>query len=284
MTRIAIRAPDHLGDAVMALGAVQALAAIGEVTVYSRGPWRSDLFANVTTLPGDDVPAEADVAVILKPSWGAAWRWRHLPTVGVGPRGRYGRTLEECGEHRRDRYSRIAQAAGAVDVGEPTYVPRGTAPELPGRFVAINPWSPSGTVRWGGFSALAASLAPVPVVAFCGPGEASEVRAMLGSAVHVVCGLSLPDFASALRGCVAFVSNDSGAAHFASACGVSVVMIHGSTAPETTGVGTPVERPSRLWCQPCYRKFCLWGTPCLSIDVESVRVCVAQTLRSLHFP
>jgi hypothetical protein len=47
-------------------------------------------------------------------------------------------------------------------------------------------------------------------------------------------------------------------------------MVHGSTAPERTGVGRSVERPERLWCQPCYRKTCLWGTPCLDVPVEAV--------------
>lgn len=281
MTRIAIRAPDHLGDAVMALGAVQALAAIGEVTVYSRGRWRSELYAGIKVLQGDELPTEADVGVMLKPSWSAAWRWRHLPTVGVGPQGRYGVTLAECDEHRRDRYARIARAGGALHVGEPTYRPRGIAPELPSSFVAINPWNPSHAVRWSGFPALAQALGNLPVVAFCGPGEATQVRALLGSTVHVVCGLSLPDFAAALSRCVAFVSNDSGAAHFAAACGVPVVMVHGSTSPEQTGVGTPVERASRLWCQPCYRKICLWGTPCLTVEVEAVRVRVLELIRKV---
>ncbi|GDX83575.1 hypothetical protein LBMAG42_53860 [Deltaproteobacteria bacterium] len=268
--RIVIRAPDHLGDAVMALGAIDALAALGEVTVYCRGRWAKELYAGHAVRPGDEVPAAADVAVCFKPSWHAARRWSHLPTVGVGPPGRYRLTLPEGRAHRRDRYARIALAAGAPAVGPSVYRPRGQSVTIPERFVALNPWSPSATVRWDGFAALAEALQPRPTLAFCGPGELGEVIGLLGASFPVFSGLSLPDFAASLAGCGAFVSNDSGAAHFAAACGVPVIMIHGSTAPEHTGAGEPVERAERLWCQPCYRKTCLWGRPCLDVTVAAV--------------
>lgn len=267
--KLAARAPDHLGDAVMALPALSALAALGPLTVHTRGRWAPELYAGFT-LAGAEPPAAADVAVLFKPSWHAAFQWRHLRTIGVGPAAVYAVALEERREHRRERYARLAAAAGAVGAGEPVYAARGVAPPLPPAFVALNPVSPSATVRWPGFAALAARLAPGPVVAFCGPGEGAAARAAVGPDVPVVEGLSLPDFAAALAGATAFVSNDSGAAHFAAACGVPVVMVHGSTAPERTGVGRPVERPTRLWCQPCYRKTCLWGTPCLDVAVQAV--------------
>lgn len=276
--RIAVRVPDHLGDAVMALGAIDALAATGDVTVYTRGRWARELYAEFSVRPGDEVPASADRAVCFKPSWHAARRWAHLPTVGVGPPGRYRLTLPEAKEHRRERYARIAVAAGAKSVGPSVYRPRGTPISLPARFVALNPWSPSSTVRWEGFAALAELLQPMPTVAFCGPGEVDAARAAVGPFTRVVAGLSLPDFAASLADCAVFLSNDSGAAHFAAACGVPVVMVHGSTAPERTGVGEPVELPARLWCQPCYRKTCLWGRPCLAVGVEAV----AARVRALY--
>ncbi len=272
---IRVRVPDHLGDGVMALGAVAALGTLGPMVLHARGRWAADLYAGYT-LAGEEPPAEADVAVLLKPSARVARQWRHLPTWGVGTRGRYRHTLPEQPEHRRDRYARLAVAVGAPAPGPPVYRPRGEAPPLPEAFVALNPWSPSRTVRWPHFDALARSLGELPLVAFCGPGEEAEVRAALGPDVRIVAGLPLPAFAAALEGCVAFVSNDSGAAHFAAACGVSVVMVHGSTAPETTGVGLTIERPSRLWCQPCYRKLCLWGRPCLDVAVEPVRAAVVD--------
>lgn len=265
-----VRAPDHLGDAVMALGAIEALGELGRLRVYTRGRWGPSLYAGLEVHPATEPPGHADVAVCLKPSWHAAFQWRHLPTVGVGPRWRYHTALPERVEHRRERYARLAVAAGARAPGPPTYRPRGVAPALPARFVGLNPWSPSGPVRWPGFGALVRALAPLPLVAFCGPGEEPAARRAVGPDVPLVVGLSLPDFAAALAGCAVLVSNDSGAAHFAAACGTPVVMVHGSTAPETTGVGTPVERAERRWCQPCYRKSCPWGLPCLDVAPDAV--------------
>lgn len=269
-----VRAPDHLGDAVMALGAITALAGLGRLRVYTRGGWGPALYAGFDVRSGEEVPEAADVAVCLKPSWHAAYRWRHLPTVGVGPRWRYTTALPEQVEHRRERYARLVRAAGAPVPGPSCYLPRGVAPPLPERFVAINPWSPTATVRWPGFGELARALAPIPVVAFCGPAEAPDVRRLLGDGVPLVAGLALPDFAAALAGCAVFVSNDSGAAHFAAACGAPVVMVHGSTAPELTGAGTGVERPERRWCQPCYHKRCPWGLACLDVAIAPVEAAV----------
>lgn len=276
---VAVRAPDHLGDAVMALPAVVALAELGPVTVHSRGRWAPELFAGFP-VAGEAPPPAAALAVMLKPSWHAALQWRHLRTIGVGPPLLYAVALPERVEHRRDRYARIAAAAGATIGGLPVFPCRGTPPSLPPRFVALNPVSPSATVRWGGFAALAARLAPLPVVAFCGPGEGAAAREALGPEVPLVEGLSLADFAAALGGCAAFVSNDSGAAHLAAACGAPVVMVHGSTAPERTGVGVAVERPERRWCQPCYRKSCPFGLPCLAVAVEDVERAVRTLWRS----
>ncbi len=269
---IAVRAPDHLGDAVMALGAVTALSRLAPVELWTRGRWGVELFGAVvrSVHAGDGPPAEAERAVLFKPSWRAAWSWRHLSTVGVGPRGLLDIALPEREEHRRERYARIAAAAGAKDIATSVYTARGTAPAVPVGHVALNPWSPSTTVRWPRFRALAERMEAEgrAVVVYCGPGEASEVSAMMGR--EVVAGLSLPDFAAALERCEVFVSNDSGAAHFAAACGRPVVMVHGSTAPDLTGTGRAVVG-APLCCQPCYRKTCLWGRPCLDrVSVDEV--------------
>jgi ADP-heptose:LPS heptosyltransferase len=107
------------------------------------------------------------------------------------------------------------------------------------------------------------------VVFFCGPGEEALVTP-IAQGFPLVAGLSLPDFAATLQNCQLFISNDSGAAHFAAACGVWVWMLHGSTSAEKTGVGTPIQGKP-LWCQPCYRKSCFWGMPCLTgLSVEQV--------------
>jgi ADP-heptose:LPS heptosyltransferase len=112
------------------------------------------------------------------------------------------------------------------------------------------------------------------VVFFAGPGEGAVVRAIAGPH-RVVEGLSLPDFAAALDACRVFVSNDSGAAHFAAACGARVLVLHGSTTASLTGVGAAVEGPA-LWCRPCYGKRCFRGLRCLQdLDPDAVFGAVA---------
>ncbi|MFN7144464.1 MAG: glycosyltransferase family 9 protein [Myxococcota bacterium] len=261
-----IRAPDHLGDGVMALPAIRALAALGPARVHAPG-WGPALYAGLDVRPRDEPPV-GEVAVLLKPSFGAAWRWRHLPRrVGLATAGR-GPLLTDPlpvrEEHRRDGYARVAAALGGTATGVPVYTPRGTAPALPEGYVGLNPWSPTAAVRWPHFRALADRLVErgVPVIFFAGPGEEAHVAAIAGPH-RVVAGLPLADFAAALDRCRRFVSNDSGAAHFAAACGAATVVVHGSTTASRTGVGTAVEGPDR-WCRPCYRKSCPFFLGCLT--------------------
>jgi ADP-heptose:LPS heptosyltransferase len=268
---LAIRAPDHLGDAVMALPAVHALCAAFGARIHAPR-WGAELYAPYAVVPVDEPPAGSDGA-ILKPSFGAAWRWRHLRRrVGLATSGRAFLLTDPLavrpGEHRRAGYARVAAAFGVPVVGMPAYAPRGTAPLLPDGYVGLNPWSPTATVRWPHFRALADRIRG-PVVFFAGPGEGTAVRAIAGP--HpVVEGLSLPDFAAALEKCRVFVSNDSGAAHFAAACGTRVVMVHGPTTAGLTGVGEAVEGPD-LWCRPCYAKQCPLSGRCLTeVRVERV--------------
>jgi heptosyltransferase-2 len=273
-----IRAPDHLGDGVMALPAIRALAAAGPIRVYAPR-WGAELYAGLEVLPVDVRP-DASVGVLFKPSFGAAWRWRHLSRrVGLATHAR-GPLLTDAlpvrVEHRREGYARVAAHLGATVEGLPRYTVRGRAPGLPEGFVGLNPWSPSATVRWPHFRALADRLAVAnPVVFFAGPGEGAAVRALAGP--HpVVEGLALPDFAAALDACRVFVSNDSGAAHFAAACGARVLVLHGSTTASATGVGDAIEGPD-LWCRPCYGKRCFRGLRCLQdLDPDGVVAAVAR--------
>ncbi len=249
----------------MALPAILALAAIGPLRIHTRGRWGSELYAGMDVTDGEQAPV-GEIGVLLKSSLAAAWRWRALSQrIGIGPllTTDVGNRLE----HRRERYARIVAAAGAGPVGMPRYLPRGQSPTLPDGFVALNPWSPSPTVRWPHFRELADRVGTA--VFFAGPGEAAEVAAIAGPH-RVVEGLVLPDFAAALDRASVFVTGDTGAGHFAAACGVRVVMLHGSTTAARTGAGTPIEGPD-MWCRPCYRKWCPFQIGCLrGIDVERV--------------
>ena len=80
-----IRAPDHLGDGVMALPAIRALAAAGPIRVYAPR-WGAELYAGLEVLQVDVRP-DAPVGVLFKPSFGAAWRWRSSWPRRRRPRG-----------------------------------------------------------------------------------------------------------------------------------------------------------------------------------------------------
>lgn len=257
----AVRAPDHLGDGVMALAAIRGVAALGPTVVHAPR-WGAELYRGLV-VRGVDVPPAGPVGVLFKPSFGAAWRWRHLPRrVGLASHGRGALLTDPVPEpagHRREGYAAVAAALGA-SAGDGRWSHRGQTPDVPDGHVGLNPWSPSPTVRWPHFRALADRL-DRPVVFYAGPGEGAAVRAIAGP--HpVVEGLALPDFAAALDRCRVFVSNDSGAAHFAAACGARVLVVHGSTDAALTGVGEGLDG-GPLWCRPCYRKWCFNGLRCL---------------------
>lgn len=265
-----VRAPDHLGDGVMALPAIEALARAAALEVHAPG-WGAELYAGLPVVP-TDTPPRGEVGVLLKPSFGAAWRWRGLPRrVGLAEAGRGWLLTDPVvppAGHRREGYAAVAAGLGVRVAGPAVYRPRGRAPPVPADHLGLNPWSPSATVRWPHFRALADSWRG-PVVVYAGPGEGAAARAATGR--DVVEGLALPEFAAALDRCAAFVTNDSGAGHFAAACGAPVVMVHGSTTPSRTGAGTPVEAEGP-WCRPCYRKWCFNGLACLErVEVERVR-------------
>jgi heptosyltransferase-2 len=181
--------------------------------------------------------------------------------------------------HRAETYAALGVPLGAVATGEPSYEvhPEDRAWDVPLGHIGLNPVSVSGrTVEWPGFADLASSLRR-PVVFYGGPGEQARVAQYAGRFPQVV-GLALPDFAATLARCAVFVSNDSGAAHFARACGVPTVVVYGSTEPERTGpAGSHAVLGSRPPCCPCYRKRCEYSLECLDTPVSRV----VSTIESL---
>ncbi|HJN73435.1 MAG TPA: glycosyltransferase family 9 protein [Myxococcota bacterium] len=266
--RLYIRAPNHLGDGVMAMPAIEAATALGEVVVAAP-PWGAELYRalDVEVVERGTVP-DADVALLLAPSFRAAWEARRVPRrVGVrwdmrGPL--LTDVVEMDGLHRSLEYRRLVEVLGGVVEAHPRFAP--TAEEraacvAPEGHVALIPCSPSGAVvQWPGFAELAAAV-PEAVV-YVGPKEAFAGGVCLG----------LGELAAALERARVVVVNDSGLSHFARAVGVRTLVIHGSTSPERTGaVGSvPIEGPE-LPCRPCYEKSCTaGGVPCLDIPVEVV--------------
>lgn len=259
----------------MALSAIEAVARLGPVRVYAPR-WGRELYAGVDVRPRDEAPPAEATSVLLKPSFGAAWRWRHLSRrVGLDVHGRGWLLTDPVpapSGHRRDGYARVVERVGARDVGPSKYRARAALPdEVPAGFVAIAAWGATPAARWPHARALADRVAAErPVRFLAGPGEEAAVAELAGP--HAVLALaSLPVLAAALDRASVLVGNDTGLAHFAAACGVPVVTVHGSTDPARTGPGAPVVASDPPWCAPCYRKTCPFGVPCLArVEVDAV--------------
>ncbi len=259
----------------MALSAMRALAELGTLTIYAP-PWGGALYRDLpAAVAPRGVMAPADAAILFPPSFRAALEGRRCQRrVGVAADFRRWLLTDvvEPGPHRADTYRRLAATVGAHATGEPRFAARlgDPRPEVPRGHVGLNPISVSGdTVQWGGFRALAARL-DRPLVFYGGPGEEAGVGAVASGRLQRV-GLSLPAFAASLERCAVFVSNDSGAAHFARACGVPTVVVFGSTAPARTGPsGAVVVEGPKLPCRPCYAKACHRDLECLDIPVDRV--------------
>lgn len=272
---IVARAPNHLGDGVMALPAMHALSRLGHL-VISAPRWGPELYRDVAAavIPRGTLPA-CDAAVLFSPSFRAAWQARRAKRRIGTPTDHRSWLLTDAvsgGVHQRETYARLAAALGAVATGEPAYAVRPDDPhvDVPPDHVGLNPVSVSGPVReWPGFAALAARLTG-PVVVYGGPGEQARVAPLAGGHLTRI-GLSLPAFARALTRCRLFVSNDSGAAHFARACGARTLVIYGSTAPEHSGpAGAEAIVGPRPPCAPCRGRWCPHDRECFHVSPEDV--------------
>lgn len=275
---IAVRAPNHLGDGVMAIPAIRALTGTGKVTVYAPS-WGSDLYRDLQVVVKPRGTMRGEVAVLLAPSMRAAWQARRCRRRVGTPTDYRSLLLTDrvpALPGTADTYRAVVAVLGAKADGPPVWAsrPEDRGPEVPDGHVGLNPISAAGAVReWRGYQRLAGLVAG-PVVVYGGPGEAHRVRERVqGSPLQI--GLPLPAFAKALERCRVFVSNDSGAAHFAAACGVPTVVVFGSTTASRTGPQgcQPVQGPE-LACRPCYGRQCPHNLECLDISVESVLAAV----------
>jgi heptosyltransferase-2/heptosyltransferase-3 len=266
----------------MALPALHALARLGRLTIAAP-PWGADLYRDVPArVVAPHAWREGDAAVLFPPSFRAAWEARRVPRrVGVAAdhRGWLLTDVVAPGPHRRDTYAALAAALGAVAEGVPAFRARPADPDadVPLDHVGLVPVSPSGAVvSWRGFADLARRL-DRPVVFYGGPGEGPRVAAIAGSFPLRV-GLPLPAFARALDRCAVLVGNDSGAAHFARACGIPTVVVHGSTTAARTGPHGALAVEGSAPCRPCYRKRCPWDLECLDVSVDRVLDAVQAAL------
>lgn len=272
---IAARAPNHLGDGVVALPAMVALAGRGALTIH--GPrWATEVYRDVPATIRPRGPLGAvDAAVLFAPSLRAAWEAR-AARRRIGTPTDFRRPLltdvVETRGHPFDTFRALVEVLGARIDGPPRWASRAGDPAVPvpDDHIGLNPVSVSGEAReWPYFGALARRL-DRPVVVYGGPGEEARVIPRSGGRETRI-GLSLPAFATALARCRLFVSNDSGAAHFARACGTSVLVVYGSTTPAATGpLGSHSLVGPRPPCAPCYRRSCPTSLECFEVPVDDV--------------
>lgn len=240
MRTFAARAPNHLGDGVMALPAMHALAALGDLTIYAPR-WGNDLYRQVRAaiLPRGDM-APADVAVLFSPSFRAAWQARRCRRrIGTATDGRSLLLTDRIRpqRHMADTYRSLVEPVGGEVTGKPQWgiLDEGQPSDVPEGHIAIQPIGATlGSREWRGFPTLAERL-DAPVVWYAGPGQerALEHWAPAGAMRRV--GLSLPALASSLQRARVWVSIDTGPAHFARACGVPTVCVHVSTSARESG-------------------------------------------------
>jgi heptosyltransferase-2 len=283
MPHFLLRAPDHLGDAIMALPAMRSISELGPCTVI--GPtWSDRLTVDFTTNHRD----KPDVAVLFKPSFSAAWKARRIPhRVGFPTDMRrllLTRIVQIPDGHRRAQYAAIAHALGATTAAAPSFQPtpieRDRAPRVDPHTVLLTPVSRSqATVGWSGFRALADKLGDRAVFA-AGPGECEALAAFAGPH-RTLPPLSIGEFAAVAQQVESVVSNDSGLSHLASAARLAadrdpktVHVIFGSTDSNHTGAwGCTTHQLPPLECQPCYKKKCRIEPrrpPCLTVPVQQI--------------
>lgn len=282
--QIAARAPNHLGDGVMALPALQGLAQVGALTIYAP-PWGPELYREVPARVLPLQTMDGDVAVLFPPSLRALWQARRIPRRIGTPTDWRRRGLTDVvpwTPKTAEVYRSLAAVLGAEASGPPRFRVALTdgAADVPRDHVGLVPISAGGRSKeWSGYRALADALEQ-PVVFYGGPGEAERVAQVAGP--HPQCvGLPLSALAATLQTCRLIVTNDSGLAHFGRAVGVPVVTVHGPTAAAWTGApgAIAVEGPA-LPCRPCRSGRCRVGdNACLDIPVARVLAAANGVLR-----
>jgi heptosyltransferase-2 len=164
-----------------------------------------------------------------------------------------------------------------------------------GRVIGLSPGAAYGTAkRWWPerFAAAASRLAKetdASVALFGSPPErdlcesvAGQIR-LEGIEVRNLAGqTSLEEYIERAAACLAYLTNDSGAMHIASALGVPTVAVFGATDHITTGPTGPLARVIRrdVDCSPCLLRHCPLDHRCMAaVSPEMVADAALQLLQ-----
>ena len=291
--RRVIRAPNHLGDVIMAL---PALAADGADVMVRR--WLVPLL-EMADLPGRVLPLDPglggwrravgvlrrgryDDGALLTPSFSAAWlfRWggvsrlRGTVTDGRGWMLSQGFPREKLrGHHRINQYRLLLEQDPSVPPSFRSLRPQAeTRDEWSRRLgataglVGLFPGSNATARRWPveRFSAVARTLLHrgVPVVVLGGAGERALTAAAASGApgaVDLGGETDLRGLAAILSLCNLVVTNDTGPMHLAGAVGVPTVTLWGPSDPGEVAPPGPRHlcvTGAALRCKPCLKNAC----------------------------
>lgn len=282
-----IRTPNHLGDLVMALPAMQAaqpdavlappaLTALCELAGFQTLPATSP-FQTARTLRQHHF----ERGILLTPSFSTALS---LWLGGVGERR--GTNTDNRGllltskvdaallahTHRASVYWLLAtgdlpQTRPLPQLSIPAALQQAFLQLLPdnrpaSRTIGIFPGSNAPARRWPAarFRTVAAALAKdARVIVFGGPDERALTAEVAGDvAIDLGGRTTLPLLAAGLAACDVVISNDSGPLHLAAAVGTRTVSLWGAGDPARTGppAGHVVLRDERLPCLECVKNQC----------------------------
>jgi heptosyltransferase II len=287
-----VRAPNHLGDFVLALPALAAVPAADVVLPRWISPLAALLSRTGTIIPLDRGAHGFRTAVhwlrarrygtgaLLPPSFSSALlfrlggvrRVRGLPTDTRRLLLHDVVALERLQQHRVQLYLELVTGRASLTAVPPvlpvpdplralaqTLLPRGTAPA-----VAIFPGSNAPARRWPAerFAGVARELAArgVRVVVVGAPNEAALTKQVAGDVAADLGGRTeLPVLAALLAECDILLTNDSGPMHLAAAVGTRVLVVSGPADTRQTGPcgsGHVYLQRLDLPCVPCVRNEC----------------------------
>ena len=287
MNELVIRAPNHLGDLVMALPALEqakpdaVIAPKGLTSLIELAGYRSIAYETPIRTARQLRKLKFQRGILFTPSFSTAL------TFALGRvRQRRGTDTDKRGflltqkvdaallahMHRSSVYWLLATGEAPATRPVPSLVvPDGLAREfqalLPpsgtaAKRVGIFPGSKAPARRWGAdrFGALVSKLAPgAQVVVFGGPDEKELTRTVAGDvAIDLGGRTTLPLLAAGLATCDMVITNDSGPLHLAAAVGTPTISLWGAGDPARTGPppGHATMRDRRLPCLECVKNQC----------------------------
>jgi heptosyltransferase-2 len=290
---VIVRAPNHLGDLVMALPALRAAGGADVMVVRGLIP-----ILAMAALPGRILPLDRNTGgfwraartlreahyergILLPPSLSSALLFsagkvgtrrgtpangRRLLLQDVVP-------LEATTRmHRSSAYFLLVTGSAPDGVPIPTVsVPdealerfRSLAGPLRGAVIGLFPGSNAPSRRWDAdrYASLARRLVRegARVFVFGGPAEQRLTASVAGEvAVDLGGRTDLPLLAAGLASCRVVVTNDSGPMHLAAAVGTPTLSLQGPADPAVTrplGAGHRMLRHPELPCVPCVKNEC----------------------------